>query len=159
MEFEYYLRKNKTNPYTKNLIDKSIINRLLLFIEYNKLEIKTDNEENNWNTPEQTYTDVVYYMEKIGFYNNILWFNELTYQNIIHTISIYNDLTSNIDISVKFFTDDILYKIENNKNDYKFIFAKEIINLFKNGNDHFILCCNFVKSLAIVSNNFYNTNA
>jgi|UniRef100_A0A6C0JR95 hypothetical protein len=156
LEFEYYLRKNKTNPYTKNLIDKSTINRLLLFIKYNKLETKTENEENNWSTPEQAYTDVVYYMEKIGFYNNILWFNELTYQNIIHIISIYNDLTSNIEIGTMFFTDDILYKIENNKNDYKFIFAKEIINLFKNGNDHFILCCNFVKSLAIVSNNFYN---
>ena len=156
LEFEYYLRNNKTNPYTKKLIDKKTKNRLLLFIKYNKLVLKLENEFNKWETAQQAYTDVVYYMEKIGFYNNILWFDELTYSNIIYIISIYNDLTNNIDINNIFFENNIISDIENDKDNFKYIFAKEIISLFKNGNNHFILCCNFVKALAIVSNNFYN---
>jgi len=43
-----------------------------------------------------------------------------------------------------------------NNNNYVNVFANEIINLFKNGNEHFILCCNFVKALALVSNDFYD---
>ncbi len=151
IEFEYYLRNNRLNPYTKNIIDNSIIERIKLFIYYNNIELKTDNL---WNTPEQAYTDVVYYMEKIGFYNNILWFNELTYNNIINIIQIYQDLKKNVNITNNCFDENILIEI-NNEN-YPYIFSKEIINLFKNGNDHFLLCCNFVKSLGIISNNFYN---
>ena len=151
IEFEYYLRNNRLNPYTKNIIDNSIIERIKLFIYYNNIELKTDNL---WNTPEQAYTDVVYYMEKIGFYNNILWFNELTYNNIINIIQIYQDLKKNVNITNNCFDENILIEI-NNEN-YPYIFSKEIISLFKNGNDHFLLCCNFIKSLGIISNNFYN---
>ena len=126
------------------------------FIEYNNLKIK--NHENdidiNWDTNEQAYTDVVYYMEKIGFYNNILWFKELTYRNVIHIINLYQDLTNNINLEYKFFDENILIDIT--EENYVFKFAKEIIKLFKNGNDHFILCCNFIKSLSLVSDNFYN---
>jgi len=156
IEFEYYLRKNNLHPYTKNNINNSIIQKLKLFIYYNNLKTKSNNYhiEENWNTPEQAYTDVVHYMEKIGFYNNILWFNELTFGNIIHIIHVYQDLTENIDISYKFFDNNIIDTMDNNN--YQFKFSKEIINLFINGNDHFILCCNFVKSLALVSNKFYN---
>ena len=46
--------------------------------------------------------------------------------------------------------------IDINEQNYVFVFAKEIIKLFKNGNEHFILCCNFIKSLSLVSDNFYN---
>ena len=156
IEFEYYLRKNKLHPYTKNNISNTVIEKLKLFINYNNLIIKSNNFyiEENWNTSKQAYTDVVYYMEKIGFYNNILWFNELTFGNVLHTIHVYQDLTENINISYKFFEDNIIDRMDNNN--YQFKFAKEIINLFINGNDHFILCCNFVKSLALVSNKFYN---
>jgi len=93
-------------------------------------------------------------MEKIGFYNNILWFNELTYNNIINIIQIYQDLKKNVNITNNCFDENILIEI-NNEN-YPYIFSKEIISLFKNGNDHFLLCCNFIKSLGIISNNFYN---
>jgi len=156
IEFEYYLRKYTLHPYTKNNINNNIIEKLKLFIYYNNLKLKSNNYyiENNWNTSQQAYTDVVYYMEKIGFYNNILWFNELTYLNIIHIIHVYQDLTENINISYKFFGNNIINQIDNNN--YQFKFAKEIINLFINGDDHFILCCNFVKALALVSNKFYN---
>jgi len=156
IEFEYYLRKNKLHPYTKNIINNNIILKLKLFIKYNNLKLKLNyiSIGDNWNTPEQAYTDVVYYMEKIGFYNNILWFNELTYTNIINIIHIYNDLTMNVNIDYKFFQNNIINNINNNN--YQFIFAKEIINLFINGNNHFILCCNFIKALALVSDNFYN---
>ena len=156
IEFEYYLRKNKLNPFTKKEINNHIEKKLNLFIKYNNLKIK--NHENdidiNWDTNEQAYTDVVYYMEKIGFYNNILWFKELTYRNVIHIINLYQDLTNNINLEYKFFDENILIDIT--EENYVFKFAKEIIKLFKNGNDHFILCCNFIKSLSLVSDNFYN---
>lgn len=152
------MRKSKLHPYTKNNIDNKIIQKLKLFINYNNIELKSNNFfiELNWNTTQQAYTDVVYYMEKIGFYNNILWFNELTYGNVLHIIHIYQNLTNNININInyKFFDENVINEIDNNNYQYKF--AKEIINLFINGNDHFILCCNFVKALAIVSNKFYN---
>ena len=93
-------------------------------------------------------------MEKLGFYNNILWFLKLKFNNIINIINIYKDLTSDIDIENNYFNEDLLLILNNNN--YVNVFANEIINLFKNGNEHFILCCNFVKALALVSNDFYD---
>ena len=93
-------------------------------------------------------------MEKLGFYNNVLWFLKLKFNNIINIINIYKDLTSDIDIENNYFNEDLLLILNNNN--YVNVFANEIINLFKNGNEHFILCCNFVKALALVSNDFYD---
>jgi hypothetical protein len=93
-------------------------------------------------------------MEKVGFYNNVLWFLKLKFNNIINIINIYKDLTSDIDIENNYFNEDLLLILNNNN--YVNVFANEIINLFKNGNEHFILCCNFVKALALVSNDFYD---
>lgn len=156
IEFEYYCRTNNTNPFTQKKIDTKIINKLNLFIKYRNLKIKSDDYfiEHNWDTHEQAYTDVVHYMEKLGFYNNILWFMELSYGNIIHIINIYQDLSQyNTNFNYKFFENTINILNENN---YIFIFCKEIINLFKNGNNHFILCCNFIKALGMISDNFFN---
>ena len=35
-------------------------------------------------------------------------------------------------------------------------FAREIIKLFENGNDNFMLCCHFIKSIALYNDDFYN---
>jgi hypothetical protein len=152
IEFDYYIKLNNINPCTREILDENIINKLKLFIKYNKLEIKKNKKE--WDTKEQAYTDVVYYMEKVGFYNNVLWFLKLKFNNIINIINIYKDLTSDIDIENNYFNEDLLLILNNNN--YVNVFANEIINLFKNGNEHFILCCNFVKALALVSNDFYD---
>lgn len=149
-EFEYYLRNNNRNPYTNNVIKNSVINKLNKKIKENNIEL-INNIEYIWDNITQAYTDVVYYMEKIGFYNNILWFIELTYIDIINIILNYNELSSRENIEIAFF-ETILDDISDDNYHYEFV--KEIINLFKNGNDHFILCCNFIKSLGKVSKKF-----
>jgi hypothetical protein len=149
-EFEYYLRNNNKNPYTNNIIKKSIIDKLYKQINQKNIELISNNEY-VWDNINQAYTDVVYYMEKIGFYNNILWFIELKYIDVFNIILHYTELSSQEDISTVFF-ETILDKLT--ENNYHYEFAKEIINLFKNGNEHFILCCNFIKSLGKVSKKF-----
>ena len=156
IEFEYYCRTNNTNPFSQKNINSKTINKLNLFIKYRNLKIKSNDYfiEHNWQTYEQAYTDVVHYTEKLGFYNNILWFMELSYGNIIHIINIYQDLSQyNTNFNYKFFENTINILNETN---YIYVFCKEIIKLFKNGNDHFILCCNFIKALGMISDNFYN---
>lgn len=149
-EFEYYLRNNNKNPYTNNIIKKSIIDKLHKQINEKNIELISNNEY-IWDNINQAYTDVVYYMEKIGFYNNILWFIELKYIDVFNIILYYNELSSQEDMNIVFF-ETILDKLT--ENNYHYEFAKEIINLFKNGNEHFILCCNFIKSLGKVSKKF-----
>ena len=149
-EFEYYLRNNNKNPYTNNIIKKSIIDKLRKQINEKNIELISNNEY-IWDNINQAYTDVVYYMEKIGFYNNILWFIELKYIDVFNIILHYNELSSLEDINIVFFETILDQLTENN---YHYEFAKEIINLFKNGNEHFILCCNFIKSLGKVSKKF-----
>jgi hypothetical protein len=149
-EFEYYLRNNNKNPYTNNIIKKNIIDKLYKQIGKNNIEL-IKNSEYIWENINQAYTDVVYYMEKIGFYNNILWFIELKYIDIFNIILYYNELSSREDINVLYFETilDVL-----NENNFHYEFAKETINLFKDGNNHFILCCNYIKSLGKVSKIF-----
>ncbi len=149
-EFEYYLRNNNKNPYTNNIIKKNIIDKLYKQISEKNIELIKNNEY-IWENINQAYTDVVYYMEKIGFYNNILWFIELKYIDIFNIILYYNELSSREDINIVYFDTILDVLTENN---FHYEFAKETINLFKDGNNHFILCCNYVKSLGKVSKKF-----
>jgi hypothetical protein len=152
IEFEYYLRNNNTNPYTNEILCNidNIKKYLNIFINYYNLKIKPNMFDFNWTTPSQAYTDVVYYIERIGFYNNILWFIELSYNDIINVINIYlenSNLSNNIYFNQEFMS-------ELNETNYIYNFSKEIINLFKDGNNHYLLCCYFIKSLGLVSNSF-----
>lgn len=152
IQFEYYLRSNNKNPYTNNTIKQCVINKLNYIIKKKNLTI-INNQEYIWDNINLAYTDVVYYMEKIGFYNNIIWFTELTYIDILNCILHYTDLCTKDSLDNIYFE-----KILDNLTDenFHYEFAKEIINLFKDGNNHFILCCNFVKSLGKVSKKFEN---
>ena len=42
-----------------------------------------------------------------------------------------------------------------NESNYVYEFCKEIIRLFKEGDDHYLLCCNFMKALALYITEFY----
>jgi|694.fasta_scaffold00528_19 hypothetical protein len=148
LELLYFIetKENNWNPYTKKEFEPNIIYKLKLFIKYNKLIIKTEN--NNWTSVIQAYTDVSQSLEKIGFYNNTEWFLKLTTKQIKNIIRLYKIISVN---------DDIYFKDENiHENNIFFDFAREIIKLFEDGNSHFILCCNFIKALSIYSNDFYN---
>jgi len=148
LELLYFIEKkeNSWNPYTKKEFENNILRNLKIFIKYNNLIIKTVN--NNWTSVIQAYTDVSQSLEKIGFYNNTEWFLKLTTVQIKNIIRLYKIMSDN---------EDIYFNESNIKEDNIFFdFAKEIIKLFEDGNSHFILCCNFMKSLGMYSNDFYN---
>ena len=148
LELLYFIetKENNWNPYTKKEFEPNIKYKLKLFIKYNKLISKNDN--NNWTSVIQAYTDVSQSLEKIGFYNNTEWFLKLTTKQIKNIIRLYKIISVN---------DDMYFKEENiHENNIFFDFAREIIKLFEDGNSHFILCCNFIKALSIYSNDFYN---
>jgi len=143
-EFKYFIAKNGNwNPYTKNLISYHIINKLTLYINYFKLELIN---ENKWTTLNQAYTDVSQLIEKIGFYTNTDWFLKLTSKQIKNIIKIFKLISKNNNYFNDINEENIFYD-----------FAKEIMNLFEDGNSKFFLCCNFMKSLGLYSNDFYNS--
>jgi len=145
----YYIINNKNNnwnPYTKREFESTIIKKLKIFIELNKLI--NNNNNNKWTSIIQAYTDVSQSLEKIGFYNNTDWFLKLTSRQIKNIIRFYKILSNN---------DDTYFKIEDiNEETIFFDFAREIIKLFEDGNGHFLLCCNFMKSLGMYSSDFFN---
>jgi hypothetical protein len=148
LELLYFIEKkeNSWNPYTKKDFESYILRNLKMFIKYNNLLIITKN--NKWTSNIQAYTDVSQSLEKMGFYNNTEWFLKLTTVQIKNIIRLYKIMSDN---------DDIYFNENNIKEDNIFFdFAKEIIKLFEDGNSHFILCCNFMKSLSMYSNDFYN---
>jgi len=146
-EFKYFLRNiGFWNPYNKIVINYKIIKNLNYFIDYFKIN-KFNN--NNWSTVEQAFTDVSIIIEKIGFYTNTQWFLKLIPKQIMNIMRLFNLISNS---SISYFND---YN-EDYDNIY-YYFAKEIIRLFQDGNSNFLLCCNFMKSIAVYSNDFYNS--
>jgi len=152
VELEYFIRHQGTwNPYTKEALSQSIINRLHIFMKYNKLKPKTD-EDVVWQTPLHAFTEVSQLMEKMGFYNDVTWFNKLTIGTCKNVIKIYRDLSADITGGQVYFP----FGFEISEKNYVFEFCKEIIRLFKEADEHYLLCCNFVKALALNIDEFYN---
>ena len=151
IEFDYFIRKyGAWNPYTKEEIAEDIILKLNNYIKYNKLERKSLENNYDWKTPQQAYTDVSHVLEKIGFYTDISWFMKLSYKTIKLIIMKYRMLSVSV-------SDNNLYLNKNlNKNNYIYDFAKEIIKLAENGDEHYLLCCNLINALALYSRDFYN---
>lgn len=152
IELLYYIEKNikdgteSRNPYTRKLFDDNIVKYLNDFIAKNKL-IKKDINKCIWISDLHAYTDLSYVIEKAGFYNSPTWFLKLKNKEIITIIKLYLYITN----------DNKYYTFKNKGNDsLVFYFCKEAIKLFNNYNDNYILCCNFIKTLSMISNDFYN---
>jgi hypothetical protein len=139
VEFEYYLRTSdtKTNPYTKDNLPEYVMNRLHLLMLYNKLQAKQENEF-KWQTILHAYTDLSHIMEKAGFYTSVEWFEKISFGICKNIIACYKRTSSN----------SLYFCEELNRETYVFDFCKEAINLFKDADDHYLLCCNFMKALA-----------
>jgi len=151
-EFEYFIRTNGNwNPYTKEALPDYVVNRLHILMKYNNLKKKYD-DEFHWATSIQAFTDVSQLMEKKGFYNNVEWFNKLTFHICKKVIKVYRDLSEGTSESGVFFPRGF----EISESNYVFEFCKEVIRLFKEGDDHYLLCCNFMKSLALYISEFYH---
>jgi hypothetical protein len=95
------------------------------------------------------FTDLAIEIERRGFYNSPEWFKPLTNVDFLKIIKYFKLFSSSIPENVTYFnniTEDTLI----------FDFCKDAIKMFRECNEElYILCCNFIKSLAMCSNNFY----
>lgn len=152
IEFEYFVRKNGAwNPYTKEPLSDNITKRLYMIIKNNKLALKKD-DEFHWMTPLHAYTDVSHKMEKMGFYNNVTWFEKLSYSSCLNVIKVYQNICVNIPNVTMFFPPTFKLSEEN----YVFEFCKETINMFNEADNNFLLCCNFIKAISLYIDEFYH---
>jgi hypothetical protein len=152
-ELLYFIENkgNNWNPYTKKEFDEKIIRNLKIFINYFILTNDSIQDIYKWNTIIQAYTDVSQSIEKIGFYTNTEWFLKLTTKDIKNIIRLFKLLSVYIEENNNYFD------ISNiNENTIFYDFARESIKLFDDGNNNFLLCCNYMKSLAMYSLDFYN---
>jgi hypothetical protein len=87
----YYIKTNKkncVNPYTTNIINDKIIDRLYHYI-YIK-EIYLDDEEYKWLTTINAYTDISLKLDKLGYYTDIRWFISLDYYTILNVLNSFH---------------------------------------------------------------------
>ena len=149
-ELKYFIDTNGGwNPYTKQELPETTIKNLNYFIKYFKLNKKNTLNKYEWSSIHQAFTDVSQLIEKIGFYNDTKWLLKLTsnqIKNIIKTFKLVSREYQGIENYYLNITDNNIF----------YDFARETIKLFENGNDNFILCCNFIKSIALYSDDFYN---
>ncbi len=149
-ELKYFIDTNGGwNPYTKQEFSESIIRNLNYFIKYFKLNKKKTLNKYEWNSIHQAFTDVSQIIEKIGFYNDTRWLLKLTSKQIKNVIKTFKLVSRDYEGIENYF-------VNITDNNIFYDFAREIIKLFENGNDNFILCCNFIKSIALYSDDFYN---
>ena len=155
VELEYFVRKCRTegtvpyNPYTREAFSDKVIWRMNMKIQYGHLVNKTD--ECRWTTDMNAYTDLSIEIERRGFYNNPEWFKKMPRHDLLKCIKLFRDFSCPIEESRRYFNN------VNTEDTFVYDFCKEGIRLFRECNDDlYILCCNFMKSLAICSNDFYS---
>lgn len=160
VELEYFVRKCVNdnvapyNPYTREAFSDKIIWRLNRQIEYNNIIKKSD--ECLWTTDMNAYTDLSIEIERRGFYNNPEWFKKMSQKDFLKCIKLFRDFSSNIEDSKRYFV-NICASSSQHSQSFTYDFCKECIKMFNECNDDlYILCCNFMKSLALCSNDFYN---
>lgn len=157
VELEYFIRGclkenvEPYNPYTREKLNDKIIWLMNMKIKYNNIQKKTD--ECRWTTEMNAYTDLSIEIERRGFYNNPEWFKKMKTADFFKCIKLFRDFSCNIEESKKYFIN-----INNDTLDtLTYDFCKESIKMFNECNDDlYILCCNYMKSLALCSNDFYN---
>lgn len=151
VEFHHFIETNGLwNPYTRDQLPEYIKNHVRLLMIYHGLSKKIITER--WLTPIHAFTEVSQSMEKVGFYNNVTWFNDLTYIKCCKIIRIFRDLCSELPEARSFFP----ASFELTKEGYIFEFCREVILMFENADDHYLVCCNFMKSLALNMDKFYH---
>ena len=154
VELEYFVRKcreNKQepyNPYNRDKLDEDFLENLYIFIKYNDLLIK--NDEYLWENNMHAFTELSLEIESRGFYNSPEWFERLKDADFLKVIKYFKLFSANTPESNKYFN-------EIRADTLIFDFCKDAIKMFKEcNNEYYILCCNFIKAMALCSNNFYN---
>lgn len=153
IELDYYIRyHNKMNPYTRINFDQITITRLGLFMKYNNLVPKKHNDY-SWHTPLQAYTDVSHALEKAGFYNDVKWLSQLSYYDCVNIIQVFLDMSQDVPNADQFFQHDF----DLNPSTYQYDFSSELMKLFANADEHYLLCCYIVKAMSLYSAGFRNS--
>ena len=159
VELEYFVRNcikegiTPYNPYTREAFSDKVLWMMNMKIKFGHIAKKTD--DCRWTTDMNAYTDLSIEIERRGFYNNPEWFKKMPRHDFIKCIKLFRDFSSTIEESKGYFL-NINTEDEDNIS-FVYDFCKEGIRLFRECNDDlYILCCNFMKSLAICSNDFYS---
>jgi hypothetical protein len=154
IELEYFVRKCRENkhepynPYNRDKLDEDFLENLYIFIKYNDLVMK--NDEYLWENNMHAFTELSLEIESRGFYNSPEWFEKLKDADFLKVIKYFKLFSANIPESNKYFN-------EIRADTVIFDFCKDAIKMFKEcNNEYYILCCNFIKAMALCSNNFYN---
>ena len=129
--------------------------KLNKFMEYNNIKPKQD--KNKWITKLNAYTDLSIELEGKGFYNSPDWFNKMSREKILQSIKYFKDLSYQYSESKLYFLDLENANIEDvDEEEFVFKFCKDAIKMIKDNNDlMYVLICNFVKALALCSDDFY----
>jgi hypothetical protein len=162
VELEYFVRNCikegvvPYNPYTREAFSDKVIWRMNMKIKYEYIAKKTD--DCRWTTDMNAYTDLSIEIERRGFYNNPEWFKKMPRRDFLKCIKLFRDFSPMIEESKGYFLNINANNAEDDDNTtFVYDFCKEGIRLFRECNDDlYILCCNFMKSLAICSNDFYS---
>lgn len=165
VELEYFVRGCISegvvpyNPYTREEFDDKVIWRMNMKIKYSHITTKTD--DCRWTTQMNAYTDLSIEIERRGFYNNPEWFKKMPRHDFLKCIKLFQVFSSTIEESKQYFINiNINININASTADddaFIYAFCKEGIRLFRECNDDlYILCCNFMKSLAVCSSDFYS---
>ena len=170
VELEYFVRRCLAdniapyNPYTREILSEKVLWKLKMKIIFDNIIIKK--EECIWTTDMNAYTDLSIEIERRGFYNNPEWFKKMTKNDLWKVIKLFKDFSRNIEdnignanvnaninanINAKYFLNIM------DDDSFTYDFCKESIRLFRECNDDlYVLCCNYMKALALCSNDFYN---
>lgn len=139
--------KEPYNPYTREKLSSDIIWKINKFMEYNNISRREIGY--NWQNNMHAFTDLSIELERRGFYNSPDWLNKMSNEDILKTIKFFRDFSMNVQENNRYFNDVI-------DDNIVFNFCKDGIKMLKEcKNDLYVLCCNFVKALAMCSNEFY----
>jgi len=159
VELEYFVRNcikegiAPYNPYTREAFSDKVLWMMNMKIKYGNIAKKTD--DCRWTTDMNAYTDLSIEIERRGFYNNPEWFKKMPRHDFIKCIKLFRDFSSTIEESKGYFLN--INAEDDDNTSFIYDFCREGIRLFRECNDDlYILCCNFMKSLAICSNDFYS---
>ena len=154
VELEYFVRRcladnvEPYNPYTRELLSEKVLWKMRMKIKYDGIIIKK--EACVWTTEMNAYTDLSIEIERRGFYNNPEWFKKMTKSDLWKCIKLFSDFSRNIEEGSKYF-------LNISEDSFIYDFCKESIRMFRECNDDlYVLCCNYMKALALCSNDFYN---
>jgi hypothetical protein len=154
VELEYFVRKCLNdnivpyNPYTREALQDKIIWRLNMKMKYHNIAKRRD--ECLWTTEMNAFTDLSIEIERRGFYNNPEWFKKMSRNDFLKCIKLFRDFSRDVEESKKYF-------LNINDDTFTYDFCKESIKMFNECKDDlYILCCNYMKSIALCSNDFYS---